>query len=209
MLSRPVKKSLKIKKKLLRLSLFAVLSLLIFCIIFITKKPEQLAIDKPIIVLNEKKPEIIGLPKRLKIPIINVDANIIEVGLTPDGAMDTPKELDEVAWYKLGPNPGEKGNAVIAGHYGFFNGKGSIFNDLHTLNKGDKLQIIDEKGLEILFTVKESRRYDPSDDATDIFISKDDKVHLNIITCDGTWKNDEKTYSNRLVIFTDKEENIN
>lgn len=203
MLSRPVKKSWKIK--ILRLLILIILALLIFCTVFIVKQPEKLAVDKPAIIVEPKKTIVIGQPKRLKIPIINLDANIIEVGITPDGAMDTPDDPD-VAWYNLGPRPGEKGNAVIAGHYGFLNGNESVFNNLHKLNKGDKLQIIDKKGSEISFVVKESRKYNPSDDATDIFISTDENIHLNLITCDGTWQNDKKTYSNRLVIFTDKEE---
>ncbi|MDP1709741.1 MAG: class F sortase, partial [Candidatus Komeilibacteria bacterium] len=59
-----------------------------------------------------------GLPLRLKIPEINVDSVVEYVALTPDGAMDIPKNIGDVAWFNLGPRPGESGNAVIAGHFG-------------------------------------------------------------------------------------------
>jgi len=147
-----------------------------------------------------------GLPVRLKIPGINVDAPVQYVGLTPDGAMDVPKSPDEVAWYERGQRPGEKGSAVIAGHYGRWeNGQGSVFDDLHTLRKGDKLSITDDKGVTTTFVVRESRRYDPAADASDVFGSSDGQAHLNLITCEGVWNETQKSYSDRLVLFTDKE----
>lgn len=146
----------------------------------------------------------IGLPIRLKIPIINIDAAIAYVGLNSDGAMDIKKDPTQVAWYQLGPRPGENGSAVIAGHYGWADGKGSVFNNLHSLNKGDKLSIIDNKGVSVIFVVRESRKYDPDADASSVFESSDGKSHLNLVTCNGTWINSKNTYSERLVVFTDK-----
>lgn len=146
-----------------------------------------------------------GLPVRLKIPSINVDALVEHVGLTPNGAMDVPKERANVAWFNLGPRPGENGSAVIDGHYGWKSGKASTFDNLYKLHKGDKLYIEDEKGTTITFVVRESRRYNPNADASEVFGSSDGRAHLNLITCEGVWDKVSKTYSKRLVVFTDKE----
>lgn len=143
---------------------------------------------------------------RLKIPVINVDAPITPVGLTPDGAMDTPKGPDDVVWYELGPRPGDNGSAVIAGHYGHWkNGKGSVFDDLNKLKKGDTLSVADKNGATTTFVVREIRSYDPNAEASYVFISNDGKSHLNLITCEGAWNDVSKSYSERLVVFTDKE----
>jgi LPXTG-site transpeptidase (sortase) family protein len=147
-----------------------------------------------------------GLPVRLRIPAINVDAAVKSLGLTPQGNMDIPNGPDDVAWYNLGNRPGENGSAVIAGHYGTWkNGKGSVFDNLHKLIKGDKLYIEDEKGVTITFVVRESRSFEPNADAEEVFGSDDEKLHLNLITCEGIWNKDSKSYSKRLVVFTDKE----
>lgn len=147
-----------------------------------------------------------GLPVRLKIPVANVDSAIEQVGLTSDGAMDTPRNQENAAWYTLGQRPGENGSAVIAGHYGVWdNGRGSVFDNLHKLRKGDTLYIKDDKGTTITFVVRESRNYNPEADATDVFVSNDGKSHLNLVTCEGVWNNVIKSYSERLVVFTDKE----
>lgn len=202
MLSRRTKKSWQ--PLLWRSLLIIVLTLMTFAVVFITSNPTPLAKDATVITVIEKPKATVGLPIRLKIPVINVDATITYVGLTPDGAMDIDKDPDAVAWYNLGPRPGEEGSSVIAGHYGWTGEKASVFNGLNTLNKDDEVSVIDEKGVTTTFIVRESRKYDPEADATSVFKSDDGKAHLNLITCDGVWKNVQQTYSDRLVVFTDK-----
>lgn len=146
-----------------------------------------------------------GLPVRLKIPGIKVDAAIEYVGLTPDGAMDVPKKRDNAAWFEAGQLPGDIGTAVIAGHYGRQYGKGSVFDNLHKLRKGDKVFVEDDKGASIVFVVRESRRFAAAANATDVFGSDDEGVHLNLVTCEGVWDNALGGYPKRLVVFTDKE----
>lgn len=141
----------------------------------------------------------------LKIPKINVDAPIEDVGLTLQGAMDTPKGPSGVVRFNLGPRPGEVGSAVIAGHYGWKNEIPAVFDNLHKLEKGDKIYIKDEKGIMMTFVVRQLRTYGENEDATLVFDSSDGEAHLNLVTCQGVWNKDKKSYSNRLVVFADKE----
>lgn len=145
-----------------------------------------------------------AFPMRLKIPQITVNAAVEFVGLSPDGAMDTPKEQGHVAWFKLGPLPGKTGSAVMAGHYGWKDGKPSVFDNLYKLRKGDMLFVEDNKGTITSFVVVDLQRFDPSADATSVFGSNDGQAHLNLITCEGVWDKVAKSYSKRLVVFTDK-----
>jgi sortase A len=173
---------------------------------FITKSHPTA--DTPLRPVAAKKitpePMKFGVPVRLAIASIKIDSVIAPAGLTPEGAMDIKKDPDQVAWYNLGPRPGNVGSAVIAGHYGWDNGHGSVFNDLHTLKAGDEVSVSDEKGTTVSFIVKGSRLYDPNADASEIFKSSDGKSHLNLITCEGVWSSQKQTYSERLVVFTDK-----
>jgi len=147
-----------------------------------------------------------GLPVRLTIPGINVDAAVEYVGLTASGAMDVPKSPEGVGWFDLSSHPGNIGSAVIAGHYGVWkNGEETVFNTLNKLRQGDKLFVEDDKGATISFVVRESRSYDPDADASDVFKSNDGKSHLNLITCEGIWNNTSESYPKRLVVFTDKQ----
>jgi len=157
------------------------------------------------VVLPNQKQENSDLPVRLKIPGINIDAVLEHVGLTPLGAMDVPKNPADAAWFNLGPRPGVKGSAVISGHYGWKDGIPAVFDNLHKLREGDKIYVEDEKGAVTVFVVRESRKYDQNADASNVFGSSDGKAHLNLITCGGVWNKAQKSYSDRLVVFTDKE----
>ena len=140
-------------------------------------------------------------PIRLKIPNINVDATIEYVGLTSKGAMEVPSNAVNVGWFDLGPRPGELGSAVIAGHFDDKSGKAGVFVDLYKLKKGDKLYVENAKGQSITFEVQGSRIYDPG--YADEVFTRNDKAHLNLITCDGVWDGIKKSYSKRLVVFAD------
>lgn len=149
-------------------------------------------------------PIIKNVPTRITIPRINVVSNIESVGTTKDGAMDIPKSAENVAWFESGVRPGEVGNAVISGHYGKKNNKISTFDYLHTLKKGDMVFIEDDNDNTIIFMVREVKRYPWKSKSDDVFISKDKKSHLNLITCEEVWDNESKSFSNRLVVFTDR-----
>lgn len=146
-----------------------------------------------------------GLPVRLKIPKISVDAVVESVGLTPQGAMDVPKGPTTVAWFDEGSRPGEIGNAVIAGHFGWKNNIPAIFDDLSQLQKGDKIYTQDENGSTTTFVVRDLKTYGEHDNDANVFDAKDGGAHLNLITCEGVWNAVKKSYSGRLVVFADKE----
>lgn len=152
---------------------------------------------------NQEQANVL-FPTRLKIPAINVDAAVIPVGLTSDGTMDVPSDPAEVAWFRLGPRPGEIGSAVIDGHYDWIQNAPAVFDDLHTLHKGDEVSVEDGNGVITTFVVREIRIYGKDDDASEVFGSDDGTAHLNLITCAGVWNKAEKTYSERLIVFTDK-----
>jgi sortase A len=149
----------------------------------------------------------VGLPFRLKIPSINVDANIEQVGFTPDRAMDVPKQPDDVAWFNLGPYPGEIGSAVIDGHSGWKNNRPAVFDNLSKLKKGDKIYVEDKTGVKTTFIVREIRDYSPNGNDLDVFNSNDGLAHLNLITCSGAWNEIAQTHSDRLIVFTDLVDN--
>lgn len=148
-----------------------------------------------------------GSPMRLIIPELNVVAGFQYNGLAADGTMEIPDNIIDVGWYTGSPRPGERGNAIITGHVAQIRKsvvtKQGVFYNLSQLRQGDKLYVINDKGESVTFVVRESRLYDPAADATDVFTSSDNGAHLNIITCEGAWNQDQLSYSQRLVIFTD------
>ena len=144
-----------------------------------------------------------GLPVRLIIPKISVNASIESLGLTVDGDLDAPKNIINAGWYNSGPRAGSPGTAVMDGHFGAANGKAAVFDGLHTLQKGDLLYVEDSNKGTHTFIVRETRLFQPDEDASVVFRSDNNKARLNLITCQGKWDNSKESYSARLVVFTD------
>jgi LPXTG-site transpeptidase (sortase) family protein len=144
-------------------------------------------------------------PINIKIPKINIDSELESVHLTPQGAVGAPETPMNAAWFNLSPSPGESGTAVIVGHFGWKDGIPAVFDNLSTLQKGDKIYTEDAEGLTTTFVVTEVRSYGENADVSNVFSSSDGKAHLNLITCGGVWNATTKSYSNRVVVFADKE----
>jgi LPXTG-site transpeptidase (sortase) family protein len=146
-----------------------------------------------------------SFPVRLKIPQIGVDAAIEYVGITKTGMIGVSSGPVNAAWFNGSVRPGEKGSAIIDGHFGWHGGIPAVFDNLYKLKIGDKVYVEDKNGATITFVVRKIKKYDPKADASVLFNSSDGKSHLNLVTCSGTWNPVEKTHSSRLVVFTDKE----
>lgn len=144
----------------------------------------------------------IGSPISLIIPSINVSARIQYVGMTAEREMETPNNSSDVGWFDLGVLPGEKGSAVVDGHFDTQSGDAGVFFNLYKLRPGDKIYVTDSNEQTLVFIVRGSRLFNPG--LADEVLNGSDSAHLNLITCDGVWDGTKKSYSKRLVVFTDR-----
>ena len=144
----------------------------------------------------------VELPKTLAIDKLDVKTNVEQVGLDKKGAMGTPKNEQQVGWYKFGPRPGDVGNAVIDGHTDTKTGP-AVFNRLNALKKGDTIKIKDASGRTLVFRVKKLVEYGHLDAPLEKIFGASDQRNLNLITCIGIYDENEGTYDNRLVVFTE------
>lgn len=195
------------KRSLLAIGVGGVLIFVVslFCLVLYGSIQSNVVPAEHVMISSPKEQDQAELPQQLKIPKLKIDTVIEQVGLTAEGDMDTPKGPNEVAWYKFGPRPGGKGNAVITGHFGLKNNVPGVFDNLDKLSAGDLIYVEDMKGVTISFVVSKIQKYGAEEDASVVFRSSDDEAHLNLITCDGVWNQAKKSYSHRLVVFADKQ----
>jgi LPXTG-site transpeptidase (sortase) family protein len=116
--------------------------------------------------------------------------------------MEVPAGTVDVAWFALGPHPGQVGSAVIGGHFGIENGVPFVFYNLDKLKIGDDIYIVDDEGNTITFVVNSTALFAANADATTVFTSSDGLAHLNLITCEGIWNEIAGEYPERTVVFT-------
>jgi sortase (surface protein transpeptidase) len=146
----------------------------------------------------------VGAPVQLAIPAIGVTALVEQVGLTKDGAMDTPRGWMNVGWFSPGFRPGEVGNAVIAGHLDSRSGGPAVFWSLSKLQPGDEITVTYANGDRYTFAVQDVGvlPYDVQGDAVTKIFGPSQTPDLNLITCNGEWDRGRATYTKRLVVYT-------
>jgi len=146
--------------------------------------------------------EAAGVPVRLEVPAIGVDASIEQVGRLPNGNMDVPKIADNVAWFVESALPGRAGKtSVIAGHLDSPHGP-AVFYKLRMLRDGDELAITYESGDRFVFVVESKERYVFDTAPSDKIFGATSRRILNLITCDGAWDRGAANYQQRLVVYS-------
>jgi len=139
-------------------------------------------------------------PVRLRIPTINVDASVEQVGVDSQGRVAAPSKTDNVGWYKLGTAPGDAGNAVIDGHLDWYDGP-AVFARLGKMKVGDQITIFRGDGTQVQFIV-DATSVMPYDASTDAMFTKSGPPSLTLITCAGSWDRQRGTYLQRLVVHS-------
>jgi LPXTG-site transpeptidase (sortase) family protein len=137
-------------------------------------------------------------PVRLVISRIGVNAKIEARGLDAGRNMLTPKDFHDVAWYNLGPVPGEPGNALLNGHVDWWTGS-AVFTRLSELRAGDKLTVVRADGTRLTFKVTGRRIVTAGARVASLF-APSKVASLTLITCTGAWDASILSATHRLLV---------
>ncbi|GIW69792.1 MAG: hypothetical protein KatS3mg101_0539 [Patescibacteria group bacterium] len=140
-------------------------------------------------------------PVKVSIKERNISAKIVEVGVSGDGSLDTPKNWNEAGWYKKSAKPGEKGNIIINAHFDDNYGRPAAFYQLKNATVGDTVLLEDSLGRLYAYQIVDSFLVDINDpDRLKVLEDKSDKAEMTLITCGGVWLPGMSTYDKRLVV---------
>jgi sortase (surface protein transpeptidase) len=146
--------------------------------------------------------EAAGLPVRLEIPAIGVDAAIEHVGRLPNNEIDVPKLPADVAWFTESARPGQAGKpAIISGHLDSRSGP-AVFWDLRKVLPGDELVVTYANGTRFVFEVEDKERYFADQLPVQKLLGRNPRRMMNLITCDGAWDRGHASYVQRLAVYT-------
>ncbi len=100
-------------------------------------------------------------PVSLRIPAIGVHTVVNPIGLAADGSLAVPQpgpHLDEAAWFRNSPTPGQPGPAIIEGHVDSESGP-SVFLRLGAVRPGDRVVVRRADGRVLTFRVDAVRDF--------------------------------------------------
>lgn len=143
-------------------------------------------------------------PVSLAIPAIGVRSDLLRLGLTADGALDTPPPgptYNQAGWYRYSPTPGQLGPAVIAGHVDSAAQGPSVFFRLGALQTGDTVRITRADGSVAVFQVDDVRRYHKTAFPSQLVYGNTDHAALRLVTCGGPFDRATGHYIDNIVVF--------
>lgn len=118
--------------------------------------------------------------------------------------MATPRDVWDVGWLTVNPQPGQVGNAVMDGHLDSATGI-AVFWHLSDLRPGDTVTVTAADNRRLVFSVTDVESYEPAAAPLDRIFGPADTPRLNLITCAGSWDATTHRYTRRLVVYTQLE----
>jgi LPXTG-site transpeptidase (sortase) family protein len=139
-------------------------------------------------------------PTHIRIPAIGVSARVVRLGLARDGTMETPGDYDDTGWFAPGPEPGERGAAVIAGHIDSKTGP-AVFYRLGELHRGDSIRVTVAGGKTIRFMVDGVERWPKAKFPTKRVFGTTRAATLRLITCSGAFDRATGHYVDNTIVY--------
>lgn len=172
-----------------------------------TGSAEERPVDVPIpadeVAPPAPTPAVDLVPTRVRIPAIDVDARVIDLGLTPERELEVPEDISVTGWYTGRSVPGEVGPSVVVGHVdSAVEGKG-VFYSLRDLVAGDNIEVERSDGTVATFRVTEVATVSKDEFPTELVYGSTEQPTLRLITCGGTFDRTVRSYEHNVIVFAE------
>jgi hypothetical protein len=142
-------------------------------------------------------------PRFLRIPSIGVFARIKNLGVTPEGAVDAPRNIYDTGWYNGSARPGSSvGSSLILGHVSGWTGPG-VFKKINELPVGGEFEIEKGSGEILKYSIVRSEQI-PVDqiDMSKVLSNEEAGKHdLKLMTCSGRYNSSTETFEDRFIVY--------
>lgn len=149
-------------------------------------------------------PSEVAAPSRLVIGSLDLDEELIDVGIAASGELEVPEDPARVGWFSGGGRPGGSGPTVIVGHLDSRTGP-AVFSRLPELRPGDVVSVTSRSGSTVEYRVSEVRDFSQSEGAfpTEAVFGATATDTLRLVTCTGPYDQRAGRYTENRVVFAE------
>lgn len=147
------------------------------------------------------RPRQVANPVSVSISTLHLSARLKSLHVDSRGRL-VPPDYGSAGWYAAGPEPGEPGAAVIAGHLDNKSGP-DVFAALGRATPGDRIRVRLKDGSSVVFQVKQVKQFPQSHFPTKKVYGATKKPTLRMITCGGNYDHAAGHYLDNVVVFAD------
>ncbi len=139
-------------------------------------------------------------PVTVSVPSAGISAPVIPLGLKRNGEIEVPEDISVAGWHQRGPEPGERGAAMITAHV---NGGGQpgAFANLASVGKGDEIRVRRRDRTTVAFGVHRTERVPKDDFPTQRVYGKTRLPTLRLVTCGGTFDSTSGHYRDNVIVY--------
>ncbi len=139
-------------------------------------------------------------PVAVSVRSAGISAPVIPLGLKRNGEIEVPKDISEAGWHRRGPEPGERGAAMITAHVNG-NGQDGAFANLASVGKGDEIRVRRRDRTTVAFGVYRTERVPKDDFPTQRVYGKTRLPTLRLVTCGGTFDSTSGHYRDNVIVY--------
>ena len=139
-------------------------------------------------------------PARVRIPLLAVDRRPVPLRVLGDGSLAAPRHYRDVGWWKDGPLPGTRGNAVVVGHVDSETGP-AVFYGLASLQRGDQIMVTRRDSVTVQFAVRSVERFPLDHFPANRVYRRGGPPGLVLLTCGGKYDRAVGRYQDNVVVF--------
>lgn len=139
-------------------------------------------------------------PERVRIPALDVDMPVTDVGVEESGQMELPVDPAVAGWYRYGPDAdSDEGHVMLAAHVDAVGYPIGPLSRLRDLDEGASIQVAAADGFTRDYVVESLTYYEKSDLPTAELFARDGDPALVIITCGGPFDTASGHYRDNVV----------
>lgn len=141
--------------------------------------------------------------KNISIPVLDVSAPIVPVGIKKDLSLEIPDDINLIGWYRFASHPEDKqGSTVLVGHRDGVNQGHGAFYSIGLLKENDIIRVSLENSQIFEYKVSSVRLLDKTEfkkAAKDLF-STIGAERLTLISCGGYYDSSAGGYQANIIV---------
>jgi hypothetical protein len=134
------------------------------------------------------------------VPSGGVSAPVIPLGLQPNGKLEVPKDFSAAGWREAGPEPGERGAAMITAHVDSKSGPAAFYG-LRRVRPGDDIEVRRSDGSGVTFVAERIEAVPKDAFPTRRVYGKTRLPTLRLVTCGGSFDASVGHYRDNVIVY--------
>jgi sortase (surface protein transpeptidase) len=139
-------------------------------------------------------------PVAVSVPSAGISAPTIALGLKSNGKIQVPKDFSQAGWREGGPEPGERGAAMITAHVDSRTGPGA-FLKLDEVSRGDEIKVRRKDGTSVTFVAERTEQVPKTNFPTEQVYADTRLPTLRLVTCGGSFDSGSGHYRDNLIVY--------